>query len=239
MTTLDLAPNLDASRRVDETVTLRRCALYRKAFRGAAMSYPAEVLSFDAVAAWVVRHGVGVGVTTVDELDGVLAAGVSPLRIVMHGGSPSATRRAVDAGVGKFAVDSGQDVALLAGARRIQRVLIDVTDGSVDDLAADVMSGNRLDLIGLHCRLGDPGDETAVEIVRGMVGQMSRVRRNYGVILTRLSLAGLVAISGERRDLRRVADMLDDAVEDGCARHRYPRPALVLTPARSALLTTP
>ena len=123
----------------------------------------------------------------------------------------------------------------------IQRVLIDVTDASVDDLAADVMSSNRLDLIGLHRRLADADHETAAEIVRGMVGQMSRVRRKYGVILTRLSLAGSVATSAcvERRDLRHVADMLDDAVEDGCARHRYARPALVLTPARSALLPAP
>ena len=202
------------------------------------MSYPAEVLCFDAVAAWIARHGVGVDVTTVDELDSALSAGVTPLRIVMHGGSPSAVRRAADAEVDKFVVDSVEQVALLDNAPRIQRVLIDVTDESVDDMAADVMSSNRLDLIGLHCRL-DADDDTAAAIVRGMVGQMSRVRRKYGVILTRLSLGGLVATPGERRDLRRVVDMLDDAVEDGCARHRYPRPALVLTPALSALLSAP
>ena len=244
MTALDLAPRLLDARwraaQVDETVGLRRCALYRKTFRGAAVSYPAELLRIGAVAAWVSRHGVGVDVTTVDELDCALAADVRPLRIVMHGELPITDLCALDAGVGKFVVKSGkQVVALAAGAaQRIQRVLIDVTDQCAEEMAAEVTSTNRLDLIGLHCQLGDADDETTADIVRGMIGQMSRVRRKHGVILTRLSLGGLEAIAGcgDRSDLRRAAELLDDAVEDGCAWHRYPRPALVLSPSRGALV---
>ena len=243
MTALDLAPRLHDARwraaQVDETVALRRCALYRKTFRGSAVSYPAELLRLGAVAAWVSRHGVGVDVTTVDELDYALAADVSPLRIVMHGELPVTNLCALDAGVGKFVVKSGKQVVTLAGAaQRIQRVLIDVTDQCAEEMAAEVVSTSRLDLIGLHCQLGDVDDETAADIVRGMISQMSRVRRKHGVILTRLSLGGLEAItgSGDRSDLRRAEELLDDAVEDGCAWHRYPRPALVLSPSRGALL---
>ena len=243
MTALDLAPRVHDARwraaQVDETVALRWCALYRKIFRRSAMSYPADLLRLGAVAAWVSRHGVGVDVTTVDELDYALAADVSPLRIVMHGELSVTNLCALDAGVGKFVVKSGKQVVTLAGAaQRIQLVLIDVTDQCAEDMAAEVVSTNRLDLIGLHCQLGDADDETAADIVRGMISQMSRVRRKHGVILTRLSLGGLetTAGSGDRSDLRRAAELLDDAVEDGCARHRYPRPALVLSPSRGALL---
>jgi diaminopimelate decarboxylase len=34
---------------VDETVAIRRCALYRNAFKGTAVSYPAAFLGFDAL----------------------------------------------------------------------------------------------------------------------------------------------------------------------------------------------
>ena len=71
---------------VDETVALRRFALYRDAFRGTAVSYPAAVLGFDALATWIQRHGVTVDVTTDLELDFALAKGIEPMRIVMHPG---------------------------------------------------------------------------------------------------------------------------------------------------------
>jgi diaminopimelate decarboxylase len=228
-------------RQIDETVTLRRCAMYRKAFQGAAISYPAAVLRSDAVATWIRRHGVGLNVTTAEELDRAMAAGIAPLRIVMHcrDGSAGPTRLAVNARIGRFVVNSSQQLAILAsGDRRPQRVLIDVTAESADALATEVVSRGRLDLIGLHCGLGDTGDAAARSAVFDMVGQMSRIRREYGVILTRLSFAEGEARDGccERSDPSRVAGVLDDAVEDASARYRYPQPVLVLSPRRSALL---
>jgi len=227
--------------RVDEAVTLRRCAMYRKAFRGAAISYPATVLGMDAVATWIRRHGVGVDVATAEELDRSLAAGIAPQRIVMHcrDDAASPARLAVNARIGRFVVNSSQQLAILAdGDRRPQRVLIDVTSETAEELAAQVGSRGRLDPIGLHCQLGDADDDTARGIVFSMVAQMSRLRREYGVILTHVSL-----VEGEssdwrcdRSDLCRVAEVLNDAVEDGCARHRYPQPALVLSPRRSAVI---
>ncbi|MCW2564047.1 MAG: diaminopimelate decarboxylase [Mycobacterium sp.] len=52
---LELGTALDAKplTLIDETVALRRCALYRKAFKGIAVSYPAELLEFDALAMWI------------------------------------------------------------------------------------------------------------------------------------------------------------------------------------------
>lgn len=61
---------------VDETLALRRCALYRNAFRGTAISHPAALLGFNAVANWIRRHRVAVDVTTAGELEGAVSAAV-------------------------------------------------------------------------------------------------------------------------------------------------------------------
>lgn len=133
---------------------------------------------------------------------------------------------------------SHQIAILVSGDRRPQRVLIDVTSESAGALVTEVASRGRLDLIGLHCQLGDAGDAAARSAVLDMVGQMSRIRRECGVILTRLSFAEGEAGDWccERSGLSRVAEVLNDAVEDASARYRYPQPVLVLSPRRSALL---
>ena len=38
------------------------------------------------------------------------------------------------------------------------------------------------------------------------------------------------------RILRRVAEAIGEVVGEACAHHRYPRPALTLSPSRAALL---
>ena len=144
---------------VDETVALRRCALYYSEFRGTAISYPAALLRYNAVANWIRRHRVAVDVTTADELDGAVSAGVDPLRIVVHrrGGDAAEIRRAADAGVGTFVVSSIQQIAIPAGdAERIHRVLIDVTTESADALASQMFARKRLRLIGTALPIGRP-----------------------------------------------------------------------------------
>ena len=137
--------------RLDITVALRRCATYRKALRGAAISYPADVLWMEPVATWVRRHGACVDVSSAEELELAVAKGIPPRRLVMHRADATARpiRLAVDAGAGRFVVDSAQQIAVLAdSARRTQRVLVDVTAQPADALAAEVMAHPRLDLIG-------------------------------------------------------------------------------------------
>jgi len=226
--------------RLDVTVALRRCATYRKALRGAAISYPASILWMGPVADWVKRHGVSVDVSTVDELDHAVAEGIAPPRMVMHCADATARpiRLAVNAGVGRFVVHSGQQIALLANsAQRTQRVLVDVTTQPADDLAAEIMSRQRLDLIGLHYRLGDADRQSAADSVREMIAQMSWIRWKHAVILTRVSLAEFHAteVGCDRSYLRGIAEDLDEAIDDACARYRYPRPALVVAMRRSAL----
>jgi integrase len=77
---------------VDGTVVLRRCALYRDAFRYIAVSLPAELLRFEAVAEWARRQRVTVDVTTADELDHAISVGISPPR----GHAPGQRHRRAD-----------------------------------------------------------------------------------------------------------------------------------------------
>jgi hypothetical protein len=91
----------------------------------------------------------------------------------------------------------------------------------------------------LHWQLGDTGDDAARSGVFDIVAQMSWIHRDYGVILTRVSFAEGEASDWfcEPSDLSRVAEVLNDGVENASVRgYRYPRPALVLSPRRSALL---
>jgi diaminopimelate decarboxylase len=226
---------------VDETLALRRCALYRDAFRGAAVSFPATVLAFDALAAWIRRHGVTVDVTTAGELDYALAKGISPTRIVMHAGDGVAASipNAVNAGAARFVVGSGRQIAILADqADRIQRVVIDATDRPADALAPQVLAHRGLELIGLHCRTDAGVDAIGAVKLREVIAAMSGIRREHGILLTRVSVAGLQV--GERclqpRILRGVAEAIGEVIGDACARHRYPRPALTVSPGRAALL---
>ncbi len=132
-----------------------------------------------------------------------------------------------------------QQVAVLSrSAARTQRLLVDVTVQSADVLAAEIMARPRLDLIGLHCRVGDRDREPTGEIVREMIAQMSWIRHRHAVVLTRISLAGAAELCCDRRYLRDVSEELDEALDDACARFRYPRPALVVPISPSALNPT-
>lgn len=224
---------------IEQTVAVRRCAEYRKAFRGAAVSFPVEVIAMDAPSAWVRRHGVSVDVADISGLEAAIAAGVDPVRIVMGFADSSAgpIRRAAGAGVGRMVINSAAQAAVLADAVPWrQRVLLDVTDQPVQALAAEVVGRGRLDLIGLHRRLL-PG-EHAVSTVLTMICAMRRVAGKYGVIPARLSLADIdVADWGcDPADLGAVSNVIDDAVETGCIASCFGRPAVNLAPSFAALV---
>ena len=216
-----------------------RCTATRSRARRSATR--PRLLGFDALAAWIRRHGVTVDVTTADELDRAMAAGIDPMRIVMHPGDEAAAsiRRGVNAGAARFVVGSSRQIAIMAdSADRIQRVVVDATDHAGGALASEVLTHPELDLIGLHCNLDDPDDAIGAVKLRQMVAEMSRIRREHNVLLTRVSLAGMDVGEHwlEPRILRRVAEAIGEVIGDACARHRYPRPALTVSPSRAALL---
>lgn len=219
-----------------QDVVLRRYQDYRKAFRWAGITCAANELREPDVAAVMKKRGHSVDVHSCDELSFVLAAGIPAPRIVMHDNGITAApiRRAVNAGVGRFIIGCPQQLNVLAAcARGPQRVLVDVSSGSIDAVAA-VFARPRLDLIGLHARLAPEATQTAyADTAARMIAQMADIRREHHVIGTRVSLAGGGVLSDDAvapSALRGLAADLEDAFDDACARFRFPRPALILAP---------
>ena len=156
----------------------------------------------------------------------------------MHcqGEVPVAVRRAALAG---FVVDSSEQLAELADNPLARRLRIVVDQARFDELAGEVLTHRRLVLVGLHTRLGHAElGELAARVV-SMIAKMACIRRRHGIVLPRVSLGDVDAaeMHGDLRSVRRVAEAVDQAVEDGCIRFRYPRPAVIVSPRRSLLLT--
>jgi diaminopimelate decarboxylase len=150
--------------------------------------------------------------------------------------------------VGRIVVDDPLEVGYLANLVRRQRVLIQVIPdvdihghcgaGISDqkfgftvggDHAAHavrwVLAHRTLELVGLHCRISseviDPAEYG--EAIRRVIAVMADVRNHHGVILTELSLGGVSC-----RDARKLAAVIEDALDDGCAAEHFPRPAVVV-----------
>jgi hypothetical protein len=205
-----------------------RYAACRKALRGTAVNVPAELLSDAAAALWVRRRGLGVDVSTAEELQLVLAAGLPAARVLAQCPDVDAVSAAVAAGVGRYVIGRWSQVLLVAGCGPSQRVLIDVTEPAGERLATSVMALAMLDVVGLRCRIGGDGAQ-AVDALTRLIEMMARLRRAHGVILTRASLSGYGRGDADSEALRRGVRELQLTAEESCARLRYPRPALMLS----------
>jgi hypothetical protein len=234
---VDIGSRLVTDVRLDEAIALRRCAMYRTAFRGAAIGYPAEAIRRVAIAGWMRRQGVTVDVAGVDELDWAVVAGIRPSHIVMHRFDEASGPIALDYGVGRVIVDSAEQAAILcASATRPQGILLDITDARMDDTA---MMDRRLRFDGLHYRADGADIADLSEILFGMIAEMALMSRKWAAVMSRLSIddVDLTDFDGDPRSLRRVAETIDEVVEEACIRFRYLRPALTISPRPAALLS--
>jgi Pyridoxal-dependent decarboxylase, pyridoxal binding domain len=233
---VDVGARLVTDVRLDEAIALRRCALYRTAFRGAAIGYPADAIRHEAIAGWMRRQGVTVDVAGLDELDWAVVAGIRPSHIVMHRFNEASGPIVLDYGVGRVIVESAEQVAMLcASTARPQGILLDVTDACLDDPAT---VDRRLWLDGLHYRADGADLADLSEILFGMIAEMALMSRKRAAVLSRLSVGDvdLTDCDGDPRSLRRVAQTIDEVVEEACVRFRYPRPALTVSPRPATLL---
>ncbi|WP_066899033.1 hypothetical protein [Mycolicibacterium houstonense] len=223
---------------LDETVVLRRCALWRNAFKGLSVSFPGELLGFHSTAAWMRRHRVTVDVATAAELNLALAAGIRPAQLVMHPRNGAAIARAGTGDAARFVIDTAQQATAIArGAQRVEQVLA-IAGDALPSVAAEVLRHRQLELIGLHCTAEPSDDPIGLGALRTALADMAMIRRRYSLVLGRISLAGLDGGLLYLRPwaLRRVADALGDVLDEQCAHHRYPRPALTVAPLTCALL---
>ena len=116
---------------------------------------------------------------------------------------------------------------LFAHEQTRQNTLLDLsalgtTGPGIEDALRAVADQPQLRLVGFRCA----ADSVAID---DAIGLMEQVRRDSGVILTELVVQG-----EDRADVR---EIVDEALDEACARNRFPRPSVVFTgsPAVSAL----
>ncbi|MFE5702367.1 decarboxylase [Rhodococcus koreensis] len=116
---------------------------------------------------------------------------------------------------------------LFAHEQSRQNTLLDLsvlgaTGPGIEDALRAVTEQPQPRLVGFRCAADSEAIDDAIAL-------MEQVRRDYGVILTELVLA-----DADRVDLR---EAVDEALDEACARNRFPRPSVVFTgrPAVSAL----
>lgn len=152
-----------------------------------------------------------------------VSVGIDPSRMIVYcdGANAGPIRCGVNVGVGQFVVHSDWQAGMLAHyARRPQRVLVDVT---ASESALDAaLRTDRLEAVGLRCRV-DAVDWYA-DVIGGMLETMARIRWERTILLTRLSLEVMVGA-----DPRRLGMAIEDALDEGCARYRLPRPGVAVS----------
>jgi diaminopimelate decarboxylase len=229
-----------------EQEAVRRCATTQRALGTVELALPASALADSAVARWAREHGVTVGVRTSQELGVALAAGILPMRMTVQAGGLNANELlfcTANLGVGRVVVDSGSQIEQLASVKwRAQRVLVGVTrrgEGGgfgfdtheATEAYSTVLDCPRLDLVGLYSEIG-PDEHHFVSYpaaIGDMLAEIAQIRRDHGVVLTRIGLGGHGFTFGDGRgDLADVATAVDETLDDACATLRFPRPVVTV-----------
>ncbi len=137
----------------------------------ATVYYAAKAFLSTAVARWVIDEGLGLDVCTGGELAVALRAGVPGERLLFHGNNKSVTEldRALGAGVGRFVVDSFEEIVRLAhlAERRgvVAGVLVRVTVGVEAHTHEFIATAHEDQKFGLSLTTG-----AAMEAVRRISG---------------------------------------------------------------------
>ena len=171
--------------------------------------YAGQTLLTREVARWVADEGVGLAVRTPAELAAGMAGGVDPVRIVAHGCARTTTDLRATAGVGRMLIGCGTELALLASQlHRPQQVLIESAE-----LAGRVLHQPMLRLAGLRC---------CADQIKQALSEMADIRDRHGVTLSEVHLGEVGT------DLTDLDEAIDDALDEGCAAERFPRPVVVV-----------
>ncbi|MEC3915585.1 diaminopimelate decarboxylase [Nocardia sp. CDC160] len=252
---------------LDEGEVRGRCQAYRKRFPDAEIIYAGKALLTRAVAEWITDEGLSLDVCSAGELAVALSSWAAPERIMLHGnGKPfGELETAISCGVGRIVIDSLTEITSLSAlATKPQRVLLRVTPdidvhghpavrtGVTDQKFGFPIGGQgikeavdrivrqpNLELVGLHCHIGSQIYDTFPygEAVRRMIGEMARIRDEFGITLTDLDLGGGHAVAYRSGDaemnLAELADIVEDSLDAACARHGFPRPRIALEPGRA------
>lgn len=225
MTDLDMTAG---SRRHRLPVSMRAI---RRLLPLAGCGLPATVLNDRSVAAWVRAHGVTVYAGDGAELDLAGQCGVRPAQVVLRcGRTAEPIVGALDLGVNRFVVTCEQHLdVLMACAHHDTYLHVD------DECPAAVVGEGCLDVIGLHCDVQASGPLDWGAAAARLLGRIAQLRAD-GSALMRISLTGgsmAVWMEGDKAELKAIAAAVDDAIDEGCARWRLPRPSVTFAPASS------
>ena len=144
----------------DEDHVRARCREAVSAF-GDGVAYAAKAFLCTAMARLAHEEGMHIDVASGGELFVVLAAGVPPERVVLHGNNKSSDelRQALDAGVGRIVVDSFDEMdrleALVAAGAPVPKVLVRVTPGVEAHTHEYVRTGQQDSKFGFGLASGD------------------------------------------------------------------------------------
>lgn len=144
----------------DEDHIRARCREAVSAF-GDGVAYAAKAFLCAAMARLAHEEGMHIDVASGGELFVVLAAGVPPERVVLHGNNKSSDelRQALDAGVGRIVVDSFDEMdrleALVAAGAPVPKVLVRVTPGVEAHTHEYVRTGQQDSKFGFGLASGD------------------------------------------------------------------------------------
>jgi diaminopimelate decarboxylase len=170
---------------LDEADLRARCRDFVAAFAGADVYYAGKAFLCKAVVRIIAEEGLGLDVCTGGELATALAAGMDPARIGFHGNNKSTAElaAALDAGVGRFVLDSFEEIDRLtalarergvrplvmvrvtvgveahtheyiATAHEDQKFGFSLSSGAAFEAVRRILGGGVLELIGLHSHIG-------------------------------------------------------------------------------------
>jgi diaminopimelate decarboxylase len=137
-----------------------RAGAMREAFAGATIYYAAKAFLSKAICRLVEREGLSLDVASGGELFTALDAGFPAARMILHGNNKldSELKMAVDAGIGRIAVDNLEEIerigALAREAGRRQPVFLRVTPGVTADTHAHIQTGHHESKFGLPIKTG-------------------------------------------------------------------------------------
>ena len=208
---------------------LRCCSRWQESFPEAEIVYPVRLLRSPGAAQWLRGQGAGLSARSDDDLGHIIAAGVAPRRAVLHCDDlPTRTIwHAVGLGVGQYIIGSHEQMATLSAcAERPQSVVLDITDRPDDATVKAMLDQPNVQVLGLHSNLD------RIDAIEEMIAAMAELRYQRGALLTRLS----VAVSAtDPRQIEAISSQLNDTVEGGCARFRFPRLVVQVCPDWPAL----
>ncbi|MBD0421685.1 diaminopimelate decarboxylase [Streptomyces sp. TRM S81-3] len=181
--------------------------------------------------------------------------------------SPHDLDTALRLGVGRIVIDSPSEIARLAaavgpdGRQKVmvrvvpgisagghknirtgtddQKFGLSIADGYAQHAIARILDQPQLELTGLHCHLGSQitSVKPYLAAVRRMVGLMTRLHEQHGLVLPELDLGGGHGIAyrpGEQAlDVMALARKVRTELADACATAGLPVPRLIIEPGRA------